>query len=249
MRISITKKAFLSIILIIIFAVRAEAVSNEEISHRDCCSSVIFFPGFEGTRLHQGTNQLWEPNFIRDIDKLGLDENGNSINKDIWVGEIIRRTNVGIDLLNKDIYQGISDDLDKLVADGYIEEWKAYPYDWRDDLPIPYDISHTIYDMVNRSYTNKIIIIGHSNGGVLAKKIATIMGDRKEHLESLITVGAPQTGNLSGLLALLHGDEQSIAGGFIASNGAMREFGRNMRGAYNFIPSKSFYSSHANPPY
>lgn len=240
---------FLIIIIFLLFSLPVNAASDEEIHATNCCSSVLFLPGFEGNRLYEGNNQLWEPNFIRDIDKLGFDSEGKSINKDISVGEIIKRTNVGFGFFDKSIYQGISDDLDKLVSEGNIKEWKAISYDWREDLPIPSYFSQLMHDMAERSYTGKITIIGHSNGGLLAKKFTSILGSslRKEILDSVISIATPQTGSVSGLAALLHGDEQDIAGGFIASNGAMREMGKNMPAAYNFIPSRSFYESSQSP--
>ena len=59
-----------------------------------CCSNVIFLPGIDASTLYtknsKGTNnKLWEPNRNLDVEKLYLDEKGNSLDSEIYVGDII----------------------------------------------------------------------------------------------------------------------------------------------------------------
>ncbi len=208
-----------------------------------CCSNVLFIPGFEGTRLNIGSNQLWEPNWVKDVEHLYFDEEGKSVNP-VETGDIIKRTNIGLGLFDKNIYQGISDDLDRMAQEGTINAWKSLPYDWRTDLPLSSDVIGMIHNLAASSITGKVVIVGHSNGGLLAKKILSVLGDasvRDSLLDSVIFVGTPQIGSVSSLAGLLHGDDQNIAGGLIVSNSTMREFGKNLPGAYNLLPSQAFY--------
>jgi len=210
-----------------------------------CCSSVLFIPGFEGTRLFSGSNQLWEPNRNADVDKLAMDSNGKSIDKNIKVGEIIKRTNIGFGIFDQNMYAGIAKSFDDLMMGGDIQSWKDFPYDWRLNLGIDDPILKTIATMADLSYTGKVSIVGHSNGGLVAKEIASFLGTttRNRILDSLILVATPQIGAPSALGALLHGDEQSIAGGFVLNKATARAFGKNVPVAYNLLPSVSLSGS------
>ena len=209
-----------------------------------CCSSVLFIPGFEATRLFSGTNQLWEPNRNADVDKLAMDSNGKSIDPNIKVGEIIKRTNIGLGIFDQNIYAGIANTFDGLVKEGKIQSWKAFPYDWRSNLSLSDPIFKTISDIADLSYTGKVTLVGHSNGGLFVKEIANIIDastTSNKIIDSLVLVATPQIGTPSTLGALLHGDEQSIAGGFILNKATARAFGKNVPVAYNLLPSNSFY--------
>lgn len=229
------------IICICLFFIRSEAFAGTG-------SSIIFIPGFQGTRLHQGKNQLWEPNRNADVEKLYLNEKGESLNEDISVGEIIKKTNIGLGAFDKNIYQGVSDYFDSLVDNGTIKDWKALPYDWRLDLPLVDYLYFAIRDLAETSYTGKVVIVGHSNGGLMAKKMLSAIGDDfgKRVIDSVVLVATPQIGAPAAAGALLHGDEQQIGGGFLLSKTTAQKFGQNMPGAYNLLPSGQFYTGN-NP--
>ena len=58
----------------------------------ECCSSVVFIPGFQASRLYRQQtfeNQLWPPNRDADGEKLMLDENGKSLLSGIYTRDIV----------------------------------------------------------------------------------------------------------------------------------------------------------------
>ena len=72
--------------------------------------------------------------------------------------------------------------MDALVATGTIKAWKPFAYDWRysvDDVAgngTQYqteikNVVDEIEQLASNSYTGKVTIVGHSNGGLLAKAV------------------------------------------------------------------------------
>jgi len=229
----------------------------------ECCSSVAFIPGLQGSRLYKDSTifnqktKLWEPNKNSDVEQLMFDENGESIQRDIYTEDII---NKAYNFLNIDVYSSFTDSMDGLVSDNTINEWKAFPYDWRHSYDhlinneirlstTTYNIVDELIDLAGKSMTGKVTIVAHSNGGLFTKAII-------QHLEKLnlsgivdkvIFVAVPQVGTPSSVAALLHGDGVSIAGGFFLNKKVAREFGENMPAVYNLLPSEHFFSRATQP--
>ncbi len=214
-----------------------------------CCSSVLFIPGFKGTRLFDGDRQLWEANSNSDVRDLFLNEGGNSINSNVSVGEMIKRTNVGFGVFDTDVYQGISDMFDSLVSSGVIREWDTVEYDWRKDLLISGKIFGKIQHLAQHSYDGQVILVGHSNGGLMVKKILSVINpDFGElALKSSVLVATPQLGSAQTIGSLLHGDGESVALGLYVNKETAREWGRNMLGAYNLLPVGDFLKNRLVP--
>ena len=210
-----------------------------------CCSNVIFIPGFQGSRLHKGDNQLWEPNRNADVEKLYLDDNGKSLDPDIEVGEIIATT-IGRPFFDQKIYQSFVDDLNDLVSAQKINTWKALPYDWRlhldDSVP---DLLLEIEKMASSSQTGKVTIVTHSNGGLVAKSLLIALKEKGKEsvVDNLVMIAAPQMGTPQTIASLLHGDNMKIFGGAILSESNARKWGENMPGAYNLLPSSHYLES------
>ncbi len=223
-----------------------------------CCSSVIFIPGFEASRLYEGVgltkNQLWEPNYNGDVKKLYLNDKGESLNKNIYTNDIIEKTNIaGGGVLDKEIYSPLVAMLQSKVAKGVIKSFEAFPYDWRED---PYELvkkqirtEQNSYSMIERlktiassSRTGKVTIVSHSNGGLVAKALIDEL--KKTHnenlIESLVLVATPQKGAPIDIGSLLYGDGQEILKGFILSKDTAKGLGKNMISAYNLLPRNLF---------
>lgn len=225
-----------------------------------CCSNVIFIPGFEGSRLLKdmkgllgtSTNQLWEPNSSADVDKLYLDGEGKSLDKGVYVGEIINKTNFAGPLFSRKIYQSLIEKLDKLVSEGSINAWKALPYDWR--LDADEGVSGRIEEierMASSSETGKVNIVTHSNGGLIAKALMNdLKSQGKEGLvDNLVMVASPQFGTSVALPALLHGENSKLGPlGLILNKNNARKWGENMPSAYNFLPSSRYLETIAEAP-
>lgn len=227
-----------------------------------CCSSVMFLPGHQASRLYKkdanGVDQLWEPtNHNEDIEQLYMDENGESVDSEIYARGVVDE----IYGFAGNVYKGFMDSMDQFVADGSIKEWKPVAYDWR--LPLEkiatdgvnlengahMDIVSEIERMAAASKTGKVTLIGHSNGGLLAKVLIDRLKEKGEEklVDRLIMVGTPQLGTPKAMAALLHGDETSLLGGLILDGKTGRGFAENMASAYNLLPSREYFNDVQSP--
>ena len=205
-----------------------------------CCSNVLFLPGIQASRLYKGSNMLWEPNRNDDVRKLFTDSQGRSIDPGITTLDIIDSA-FGI----KDIYASFISSMDGLVDDGLVNEWLPAAYDWRMGA---YDVVDAgllekAYALASTSKTGKITIIAHSNGGLVAKALMKTLEEKglSEIVDKSIFVAVPELGTPQAILSMLHGDNQSIAGGLILSENTSRSFSQNLPGAYGLLPSRRFF--------
>lgn len=230
-----------------------------------CCSSVLFFPGVEGSRLYMKKDfgiedQLWEANIADDVKDLDFNLDGNSIN-DIYTRDIIKGTNViGSKIAVKNIYKSFSDDLDTLVNNGKIHAWKPIPYDWRmsvDDIinggvvleSDTLNIITQVEQMAHDSNTGKVTLIGHSNGGLLIKYLVKRLEDKGEVnlVDNVVLVGSPELGTPEGFSAIAHGLKFKSFASIIAPQKYNKQLALNMPGAYTLLPSKMFFENNTNP--
>lgn len=215
---------------------KTEAPSVKE----SCCSSVVFIPGLQATRIYKDTNLLWEPNRNADVEKMSMNTNGESIDASIHKGDIVKYA-YGI----KDVYGSFVSSMDTLVTGGHIKEWKSLPYDWRYgvyDL-VDEDMLSQIYTTASSSKTGKVTIVAHSNGGLVAKAMMKKLEDAGDSaiVDRLIMVAVPELGTPQSILSMLHGQGQEISGGLVLSENTARKFSQNMPSAYGLLPSQKFY--------
>lgn len=240
-------------------------------------SSVLFLPGIAASRLYIKNNgfeqRVWEPDNALDADLLATGADGRSVNtvytKDIvdslysdsLVEEALARAFGPADL---DVYGGFEQFMNQLVASGGIKEWKAYPYDWRYD---PFDIvrngtltempdgslesvhaADILEAMASSSPTGKVTIIAHSNGGLVAKALASTLGaDASRYIDRIILVGVPQFGTPQDIGSMLHGDGETYADGLVLYGGTTRQVTRDMPGLYALLPSSAYFTTTPNP--
>jgi hypothetical protein len=230
----------------------------------DCCSNVLFIPGLEASRLYKKglifENQLWEPSWNIDVEKLYLDLNGNSLDSSIYTKDIIKRTNIGLGVWDQDIYKSFSDSMDALVLDKQINAWKAIPYDWRLDINtiisdgVKLNDGNKIYfvnellKLASSSETGKVTIVAHSNGGLIAKALINELERlSKENLvDDLIMVAVPQIGTPEAISAMLHGDGKTLPD-FYLNKTTNRTLGENMMSAYNLLPQAEYFNAVSSP--
>lgn len=248
-----------------------------------CCSSVLFLPGLEASRLYvsdevvsttsapSGENRAWEPHRDKDVEALRLATSGVSVNL-VYAkaGDVIDEAYVS--LVGPNIYKSFISDMDGLVATGIMREWVPAAYDWRlsldqlldrgnvssfssssvrlisylESTSTPYIIQE--FDRLAReSYTGRVSIVAHSNGGLVAKALALRLEERGDGglIDKMVFVGVPQTGTPHAIGSLLHGFKEGIP--FLASAPAMRRLGQNMPGAYNLIPSARYLAFDSRP--
>ena len=236
-------------------------------------SNVLFLPGLEASRLYKKDgileNQLWEPNRNADVKKLFLDEDGKSLNKDIYTKDVLDEANVS-PILQKNIYKSFLSDLDKWKNDEkIIADYSVVPYDWRlsledildsgvvDGEKISYikkSISPYIIKELRRlasaSKSGKVTIVAHSNGGLLVKALTNKLGEEAQNLiDKIVFVAVPQIGTPQAIGGLLHGFDQGLPTdwlSFFVSPKNARTLGKNMSSAYNLLPSNVYFSSNGS---
>ncbi|MDB5187796.1 MAG: hypothetical protein JWO50_316 [Candidatus Kaiserbacteria bacterium] len=241
---------------------------------QDCYSNVMFIPGIEASRLYKprGQNctgiitdcedQLWEPNTDSDLVSLFMNSDGTSVRSDIYTKDILDS------YPGADVYKTFEDTMDAEVASGTIREWKAAPYDWRLDLQQVVDrgvvtdgkISYTgaatssymiqtLLQLASSSKSGKVTIIAHSNGGLVAKLLINkLKAMGKENLiDNIVFVGVPQLGTPKAIASLLHGYDQTIGLGVIASQSTARTLALNVPAAYTLLPSAAYTSKVLTP--
>ncbi len=214
-----------------------------------CCSSVLFLPGLEGTRLYQATGRLWEPLSSADLTALRLSPEGLSLEPDIYAGEPIRKF---LGLVG--VYDHWSNFLDELVRQGLIKEWQPFGYDWRQAVTevVSQEVKratstdlllNVVETLAERSQTGRVTIVAHSNGGLVAQALGRLLAERglTNLVDKVIDVGVPILGTPAALAALLHGYGQSIASGWIARESDARRLAGNMPSAYGLLPAEKFF--------
>lgn len=224
-------------------------------------SSVLFLPGIQASFLAKdalfGEDQVWPPNslFNGDVEDLTMDETGQSREDIYTTGIIDSTTGVG------NIYGGFAAFMNSLVGRGEISGWTPFAYDWRysvDDIAkngasyregIRSLIDEVEYLAAN-SFSGQVTIIGHSNGGLLAKALLQELeaADKTDLIDKVIFLASPQLGTPKAIGTLLHGYDQTDAlGGVIIDAHPTREVIQNMPGAYGLLPSSAYFSDLSEP--
>lgn len=209
-----------------------------EPEYAECCSSVVFLPGFEGSVLADGGNTLWPPTLFdvqSDLEELSFDITGLPINQNVTVQGIVDtfdvKAAIGPTLKSIPIYQGFSTFMDGLTqvdsstGMSTIKEWLPLPYDWRyspetiltDGIRTDNGVINPIQeveDLAANSYTGKVTIVAHSYGGLVGKALIEKLVEegKGELIDSFVMVGTPQLGTPQGMTALLHGDGAALSG-------------------------------------
>ncbi len=232
--------------------------SPDTFSFKTGYSNVAFLPGLEASRLYARDpgcifinceNQLWEPNRPLDVSKLYLDASGNSTLNNVYTKDAIDTLLYGT---GGDIYKTFLIQLKGMATTSLIADYKILPYDWRMD---PRDIvsrgvqyidgTHFMIDdiqaLASTSDTGKVTIVGHSNGGLVAKVLVDALTQvgKENFVDKMIFIASPQLGTPEALGALLHGDEQAHFP--IISQANARGLGENMKSAYNLLPAQTYF--------
>ena len=225
--------------------------------------NILFIPGIESSRLYTSSgsteSQLWEPGFFSnqaDVKALYLDQNGASINP------VYTKAGAAITISADNIYKTFLQQLAGLKASSTIADYLVFPYDWRkspDDIVsngTQYDdgthyLDQALIALAATSRTGKVTIVGHSNGGLVAKALMLKLQSegRANLVDKVILVDVPQTGTPKAIASMLHGDFQDMpeSKGFMASLAVARGLGENMPDAYDLLPSAAYFAKVATP--
>ncbi len=223
----------------------------------DCFSNVLFLPGLEASRLYDTDgDRLWEPPFFGlDHEKLLLDQNGTPVHSGIYTEDVIDEA------FTANIYKSFIRRMDGLVADGTINEWNDFPYDWRfdvyDTVNNPTTLATTTVSLIAEverlaasSKSGKVTIISHSNGGLVGKALISELDNQgKSNLvDKFVMVAVPQLGTPKTIATLLHGEAMpSEWFPFVAQAREIREIGENMPSGYTLLPSLEYLARVLDP--
>ena len=230
------------------------------ISETKCCSSIIFIPGIESSRLKSTTTigsriRLWEPISNIDVERLFLDSKGMSLDEKIYSDELVDSF-LGI----YNIYKDFIGFLGRFAKEKALNDFVIYPYDWRRDVrdivlngdrraTSTDDLISLVKRVASNSKTGKVTIIAHSNGGLIAKELAKELEKVGETnlIDKVVSIAVPYLGTPKAIFSLLHGFDQSIFGGFVMSQSTARSLAQNMYSAYNLLPSPLYFKEAISP--
>ena len=227
-------------------------------------SSVLFLPGIQASRLYAGEDivlpglannidigdKLWEQTNDKRLAFLAMDANGESI-YDIYTKDVLDEIGLG-----SNIYKGFLGLLEDMKSDDkVIDNYLPFAYDWRYSVfdvatkPVQYEnevklLKDELIKLAADSHTDKVTIVAHSNGGLVAKALLHEYGENelKGLVDKVIMIGTPQLGTPKGISALLHGQVLDGFGGVLTSDVVLRDAVNNMPGAYTLLPSERYMS-------
>jgi len=234
-------------------------------------SSVLFLPGIQASRLYAGEDipeagvvvgeQLWEGVDDDKIAALAMDENGESV-YDIYTEDVLDE--IGGRPIGGNIYKAFLSELNTLSHgdDQVIEEYVAFAYDWRYSVfdvatkPVKYPnkqekmLVDEVLRLAEDSRTDKVTIITHSNGGLVAKALLATYGDNllAGKVDKLVMIGTPQLGAAKGVGALMHDYALEGAGDLFTGDANIRNAVRNMPGVYTLLPSVEYFTEVSDDP-
>jgi hypothetical protein len=220
----------------------------------NCCSSVLFIPGLQGSRIYKKSfgieRMLWEPGRNGDIKNLFLDNLGISKEKGTYAKGVIDNVSYLSGYFKKDIYKDFLDRLKELKKDKIIKDWNIFAYDWRlapSDIVEKHrdDIVKMIKDLSANSRNKKVMIVSHSYGGLVTDEILKELSRQglAGLVDKVMLVGTPEHGSPSALAALFHGDGQSIGKGFIVSQKNARILAVNAGSTYALLPTRDDFET------
>lgn len=197
----------------------------------------------------------------RYLDALALDPDGRTPRADM-IG-IRPNIVVGEPLWNIAGLQPVYRPLDTFLEGmGYVDGQTLFyfPYDWRKDYIA---MDQALDDLVNlalqRSGKDKVILMAHSTGGVVARNYLLRRGAAK--VDQLITMGTPYIGSPVSARAMEVGDDMGIGGHFFGDFGVGlhpkqgKALAQNFAGLYDLLPSSLWFTPSpadqgaAPPPY
>lgn len=226
-------------------------------------SNILFLPGIQASRLYTkdedgDEEKLWEPGGDDDVLRLAMTETGESV-EEIYAKEVIDE--LGGVAVGENIYKGFLEFLDGLGTTHLKPTIGTFPYDWRYDVfdvvekGIPnndgsyMNTVEAIEYLATTSVTGKVTLIGHSNGGLLAKAIMRKLEDegKTNLVDKVIFIAVPHIGTPKGIMALLHGYDQSYALGLASTDEGVRKVIKNMPGVYGLLPSETYFNDLGGP--
>ena len=212
---------------------------------------VLIVPGIMGTEMKNGSELLW-PDILRMsytigdgfMDPLSFNKDLTPSNSSVSTGKVVE---------NPDKLADYTEGLKKEFVDqGYIEGETlfTFPYDWRYGISGEFADGTTNVDLLKNKIEiilaqtgkDKIEIVAHSMGGILTKKYV-IDNSANHKINKAIFVGVPNLGSPEVVKTLIQGDNMGIP---FLSDSEVKKISENMPGAYDLIPSQTYYDSYGS---
>lgn len=204
---------------------------------------VILIPGIMGTEMKKGDEVLWmnlgsliislDDSFL---DPLMMGADGVAVDDLVLTGDIIRSVEVLPRLVFK-FYGGL---IQRLEDGGYKEnaDLFIFPYDWRLDNKInSQKLKNKIDTILAQVGNNKVDIVAHSMGGLIAKQYIVDNGSTK--VDKLVFIGTPQLGAPAAFKMLVAGDDFGLP--LVLNQLEMQKLSQNMSSAYELLPSQKYF--------
>ncbi|WP_036667073.1 S8 family serine peptidase [Paenibacillus sp. UNC217MF] len=202
---------------------------------------VVFVPGFLGSEIVRGNSTLW-PTYLT-LDSLDLNDYGNPKDGSTF-GSIIKYYNVPNPFNSK---RDVAEEFINSLKDMGIEVVEA-PYDWRRDLRnASSEISKYVDEAFRLSKGQRVTIVTHSTGGIVARHYLLTNPFAKEKVENFINLASPNLGTVRSIKGLVAGDTLGVSTGtFPFDIIRAKEMVQNMPAVYQLLPGKKFVDAYQN---
>lgn len=197
---------------------------------------ILFVPGIKGTELYEGDekeNRKWFPKTKADFVALNIE---NELTPGDPIGKLTAFGVIPIKIY-ADLFQSFEEN-----------EIVPFGYDWRKSvLTHVGPLTTLIEQLATKSDDNKVVIVAHSMGGIIAKLALLELESQNKHdlVSKLITLGTPWLGSVDSYKALLYGEPGAYAkfAEFyrFLSDAATRELARQLPSVYELLPHKSYF--------
>ena len=216
---------------------------------------VIIIPGIGGSYLDTSNGtEVW-PNVIDGLilpsdtylDQLMLTQTGkiDSTEPIMTAKDAIRKIEFNLPIIGtifkEDFFDGL---INQLESNGYVEgqDLFVFSYDWRldirDDMPA---LQNKIDSIRQQTGSDKVDIIAHSMGGLLAKEY--IKNYDQNEIGKFIDIATPHLGAPKAFKILMSGDDMGIELGPLSLNEKeVQKITQNMPAVYQLLPSAGYFS-------
>lgn len=216
--------------------------------------AIIVLPGIVASRLYKNDNNkrgkmLWEPkisNYFFNIPALACDDNGIPKNEVIPEHLYINKTgNYIVEKINNlsqeygadNTYGELVNSLYKKFHNKY--DVYFYAYDWRKSN---YENAILLEKFIDDNRYDKVNLIAHSMGGVLASEYLRRSTENVNKLDKLITIGTPYLGAPKALYTLETGnffDNKFIN---LATKWFLKRVVNSFFSVYELLPTEKFFN-------
>ena len=215
--------------------------------------AIIVLPGIVASRLYENVDnkrgdRWWEPKWYEAplyINNLRLDENGISANRVIPEYAVVdnKGNRIYQKIQNNNQEYGAENTYGKLVNSLYDRFGRQYDiyfysYDWRMSNTVTAKYLEQFID--DKGY-NKVILIAHSMGGVLASEYLRRNTENLSKVEKLITLGTPYLGAPKALYTLETGNFLDNAIKNFFAKKLFKPVVKNFYSVYELLPTENYF--------